>query len=469
MKKLVAAMVCTGCVFLAADRLWSQESYPATLHQPAGIQRTAYDAYVLPAAPDAPSPSPSDAPVPQPIETPAASSPEAAAAPACPCVPCDDKPWTLPQPCLFQRLGITWGGWLQQGITLNSKDPRDRFNGPVATNDRAGDYQMNQLWLFFNRPVDTGGCGWDLGGRLDMIYGTDFRFGINHGLEDRINSLDQYYGLVLPQAYLEVGFNDWTVKLGHFAGLLSYEQVPAVANFFYSHSYSMGYAEPLLVTGMMATYKLCDHWSFSAGFHRGWMMWEDFNDKLNFMGAVTWTSDKKNTSLTFAADVGEVDDWFPMPIADRNRFAYSVMLQQKLGPKWRFVLQHDLGIEEDAAPRTGQDAQWYSVAEYLFYKINPCWEAGLRAEWFRDADGARVAGVGALVPGHGWSAGPGFAGDFHEVSLGLNWRPNPNVLLRPELRWDWYDGTRNLQGQLPFDAGTSDNQFLFAVDLIVTY
>ncbi len=44
--------------------------------------------------------------------------PAAASVAACACQP--DAPWSLPQPCLFQQTGIKLGGWLQQGITLNS-------------------------------------------------------------------------------------------------------------------------------------------------------------------------------------------------------------------------------------------------------------------------------------------------------------------------------------------------------------
>ena len=35
---------------------------------------------------------------------------------------------------------------------------------------------MNQLWFYAQREVDTGGYGWDWGGRVDFVYGTDARF-----------------------------------------------------------------------------------------------------------------------------------------------------------------------------------------------------------------------------------------------------------------------------------------------------
>ena len=147
---------------------------------------------------------------------------------ACSCAACQKQaPWTLPQPCALQKMGIKVGGWLEQGITLNPDNPSDHFNGPVATNDWDDEYQMNQLWLFLDRPADTGGCGFAVGGHIDLIYGSDWRFGINNGLENRINGFDyQRYGLVIPQMYMEVAYNNLSVKLGHFAGILDYEAVP---------------------------------------------------------------------------------------------------------------------------------------------------------------------------------------------------------------------------------------------------
>jgi len=106
--------------------------------------------------------------------------------------------------------------------------------------------------------------------------------------------------------------------------------------------------------------------------------------------------------------------------------------------------------------------------QYLLYTINPCWSAGARVEFFRDQNGTRVGGLGS-VGVEGWPAAPGFAGTFTEVTTGLNWHPNPNIVIRPEARWDCYSGSTNLQGQLPFGDGTRSSQFLFATDLIFSF
>ncbi len=373
-----------------------------------------------------------------------------------------DKPWKLPQPGFTKNLGIMVGGWLDQGITFSNQNAASGFNGPIGLNDLDGEYQMNQLWLYLTRPADNGGCGWALGGHVDMLLGTDWRFGINHGLENRINGFNrQTYGMVLPQAYLEVAYNDLSVKLGHFAGILDYEAVPTIANPFYSHSYCYAYTVPQLVVGVLADYKLNDRMSVQGGFHRGWMQFEDTNHDLDFMGGVKWNSCDKRTSLAYAISTGAQD-----AAGAHNRFVYSLVAKRQISEQLQYVAVHNLGFEDDGAPG-GDDAEWYGLNQYLLYTINPRWSANMRFEWLRDDDGARIAGPGN-IPGVRAFTGNNYAGDFYELTCGLSWRPSANLTVRPEVRWDWYEGLAGQTG-LPFDDGASDDQFTFGVDAILTF
>ena len=108
-------------------------------------------------------------------------------------------------------------------------------------------------------------------------------------------------------------------------------------------------------------------------------------------------------------------------------------------------------------------SEWYGLNQYLYYTIDDQWKAGLRYEWFRDDDGARVAGVGINNP----SGVGGYAGHFHEVAGGLNWIYNSNLTIRGEVRWDWYDGVPSLaDGSLPYADGASASQFVAGLDAI---
>jgi hypothetical protein len=435
------------------------------LLQPESLRRTAFDDYDATSADQAavtPAPAPggeqaaADA---LPVVEPGVTDPDGGAG-----------PWKIPQLYFFQRMGIDMGGWIQPAIAFNADKPADRFNGPIACDDRDREFMLNQVWLYFNRPTKTDGCGWDFGGRVDLVYGEDWRFGQNLGLEPRINGNDNFYGWVFPQFYAEVAYNDLTVKMGHYGTMTAYEKVPPVMNFFYSHTYmSCGYADPLLVTGLQAEYKLNDRLTLVGGFHRGWMMFEDLNDDLDFLGGVRWQSSDKRTGISFMIDNGAQD-----PAGQNNRFTYIFVLTRQLNEKLLFAFQHDYGFEQNGSvlAQGSEDAEWYGAAAWLIYTLNPCWSAGVRFEWFRDDDGSRIAGVGNLLgTSRGWLGGPGYAGNFYDLSVGLNWRPRSNVLFRPEVRWDWYDGAPSPIGPdpLPFDAGNRKDQFTFAIDLLLTF
>ena len=99
----------------------------------------------------------------------------------------------------------------------------------------------------------------------------------------------------------------------------------------------------------------------------------------------------------------------------------------------------------------------------------------MRAEWFRDDDGVRVAPAGdyAHVGVNNNPAGVGgFEGNFYEVAVGLNYKPssNPNLTIRPEVRYDHFNGN-SASGLIndPFDDGNSDHQFVYGFDVIYLY
>jgi hypothetical protein len=133
------------------------------------------------------------------------------------------------------------------------------------------------------------------------------------------------------------------------------------------------------------------------------------------------------------------------------RTLYSLVIQQRLGECWQYVIQHDYASEPGAGV-DGTVASWYGVNQYLYRTINERWKAGMRFEWFRDENGARVPGIHQTA-------------DYFELTSGLNWTPNKYVALRPELRWDW-TGTA---GALPYGDGTRSNQLLLDCDLIVRF
>ena len=375
--------------------------------------------------------------------------------------PAAPQPWHLPEPTFLQNLGIKQFGWLEQGLTFNSLGSESRWNGPVFCNDQANDYEMNQFWMGWEKPVKTDGCGFDVGGRIDLMYGSDWRYGRCNGLETNLDATDQVYGFILPQFYLEVGYDDLTVRMGHYAPSIGYEVVAAPGNFFYSHSYALGYSEPVLVTGVSADYKLNQYWNIIGGFHDGFNAFVDPNGMLHSLGGAKWHNDEHKVSLSFMLDIG------PQFASNNNQYLYSLVFKKQVTEKLLYAFEHVMGGTENL-PAPGQYAKWYGLDQYLLYTLNPTWSAGARVEFFCDEDGTRVGGLGSagIV---GWPEAGGFAGTFTEATLGLNWHPHPNFVVRPECRWDSYSGSKNANGQQPFGNGDKESQFLFAGDVIFSF
>jgi hypothetical protein len=130
------------------------------------------------------------------------------------------------------------------------------------------------------------------------------------------------------------------------------------------------------------------------------------------------------------------------------------MLTEKL----EYVIEWYWGQSDDI----NQQAQWYGLAHYLMREIDDCWSHGLRFEWFRDDDGFILVGTREDNP-----AGP-FNGNFFDVTYAINYMPTENFVLRPEIRWDWYEPSVS-GGPQPFDDGTRSNQFLVSIDAIWTF
>lgn len=403
--------------------------------------------------------------------------------------------------------GVTWGGWVNAGVTANANAPADKFNGPVTFGDRSGELQMNQFYGYLQRAITASSDDFDIGGRIDVMYGTDSIFtqaygapalNPSTGLPENRGNYDlhltswsqRFYGLALPQAYLEMNLpvgNGLTVKAGHFYTPIGYEVVTAPDNFFYSHAYTMQYGEPFTHTGILGSYAIDDNWSAILGTVTGSATggWDgNFNTNLSswdFIGGATWTSDEKDYSLNLTSTAG------PSGANNSSTWAiYSIVGKGNwLDNTLHYVIQHDHGFANNVITGAGRkDAQWYGINQYLTYDIQDNLGVGLRAEWFRDQDGFRVAGPGRCgaaynlaVPGDaasGYSyacnagnmaAYPFHGASYYALTAGVNYKPLKWVTIRPNARYDFSSQNTfmNSQGQM------LDYQFTFSTDMIIVF
>jgi hypothetical protein len=302
---------------------------------------------------------------------------------------------------LFCQKECGWNvyGWLSGGHhgQLAVRDPQPLQRPGDVQRSREG--QFNQGYVIIEDTIDTGGCGFDWGGRVDLLYGTDYIFTMATGLETdrrRESQVEQQSRLRLGLAagLLGTGLQRLSVKLGHFYTVIGYEVVPANGNFFYTHAYTMQYGEPFTHTGGIATWKVADDLSVIGAFVNGWDAFDRVHDAgMGIGGFIFNATDNLTIAYTYGYSVDEPTTWGGY--SPRN---ISSLVATYNRDDWTYVIQNDIGWQDDAIQNQGsslRSAEWYGINQYLFYTINDCWKAGMRVEWFRDDDGVRVGGPAA--------------------------------------------------------------------------
>jgi hypothetical protein len=353
----------------------------------------------------------------------------------------------------LRALDLVVGGWMSAGVTYNNYSPADHSNGTVTFNDRSSEFQLDQLNLFIERAVDKEAKKWSIGGRLDVMWGTDSRFTQASGdWDENIATQAQlrYYDLALPQAYLEIAtpfVRGATVKVGHFYTILGLEVVPSPSNFFYSHAYAMQYGEPFTHTGVLVNYPMNASLGINlgavAGPHDKADNFDRHLENWNFLGGATWASEDAGTSVALALTTGDTDS----PHSP-NRTIASLVINHDFTEKLHYIIQFDHGFQARAVADEGR-ATWYGLNHYLLYALSDTVSTGLRGEWFRDQNGFRVSG---------------FPASYYEATLGFNWKPKTWLLLRAEVRFDWMDGPVWV-----FDEGRRNSQLTLATNVVVNF
>ncbi len=365
-------------------------------------------------------------------------------------------PWTLfgENDC-----GVTIGGWVSGGYYGNFRGVyTNNGNAPVAFRQISNAFTLNQAWLYAEKVADAETYCFDLGYRVDAMFGADgpdtqaFGYGNRHRWDNGWDSAttangEQLYGSAIPQAYLTAAWGDWEVKMGRFYTIIGYEVVTAPDNFFTSYAYTMNYGEPFTHGGILATYSGIENTTVWGGYTNGWdTAFDNWEGQSTFLGGISRDL-SDSTTLTWAVNAG---DWGKTN--GGNIYMNSFVLTHDMGCGWSYVFQHDLGVQSNL-PGGAKNNYWYGVNQYLFKEINDCWSAGVRAEWFCDEDGARV--------GYG-------PGSYYATTVGLNWKPTANLVVRPEVRFEKFDAIQGGTGT-PYAEGTHDDAVFAGFDAIFTF
>ena len=231
--------------------------------------------------------------------------------------------------------------------------------------------------------------------------------------------------------------------------------------------YTFQYGEPFTHTGLLATYKVSDKFTWGNGFVRGWDNFDNSgNPNLSYLGTATYTRDNEDT-LAWVGLFGREPNLSGANGGLSTRYLQTLVYTRKFSENATGVLQSDLGVQGDATPNDSV-ARWYGLNGYLLWNQTCRLQWGLNGEWFRDEGGFRV---GQALPtigspnARGYAQPVGFDGSFYRVMFGPKYFFTPNLYTRVAVAADWYEGKRNSLGNLPFDDGQRNHQELAVFDL----
>lgn len=374
-------------------------------------------------------------------------------------------------------------GWLAQGATWNPSAPRDRWNGTVNWMDRANEYELTELYVTMERRASHPAEGFDVGGRIDVVWGSNYRFITSAGLESTWNS-DDLYGAALPSAYVEFTTAHTSTIVGRFISPVGYFVVGTANNFFSTLPYTFAFGEPFTHTGVMTTVDAAKDLQLRVGATNGWDSTANWNSERAGLVDDGWNRHVGALAMVTLSNLAANGDslaWFGTwslepdlsGLGRSSRYLQSLVYTLPLAPAWQWVVQSDFGFQHAAVPDPAggrADAEWFGLNQYLYWDASSDWRWGMALEWFRDDDGSRVlSAVPSFGSPNGRSFGRGpFAGDFFRATLGPRWQPHPNVWVRPSVLVDGFDGHRS-NGLLPFDDGKDRVQWLANVELVLFF
>ena len=160
-------------------------------------------------------------------------------------------------------LGVELFGYLDQGVTLNPASPSDRLNGPVETNYRSNDYQVNGLYLVAERKVDPECLPAPVGRQSGLAVRYRRATGWNIAWVSTIGSrradFTAWHSLSCTRiSFYPLGDHGISFKIGKFYTPIGNEWLINTENFFYSHFLSWN-IQPGTHTGVLAEHQAQRH------------------------------------------------------------------------------------------------------------------------------------------------------------------------------------------------------------------
>jgi hypothetical protein len=405
--------------------------------------------------------------------------PGAAATAPLPTVPQAPTPLLLNKALGFQDKPYRVYGWIENSFTGNANGlPGNRENFGVYPNHLADQWMGNQYYLTIENPLNTVDTV-NFGFRFDMLFGNDWLFTKDYGLFDKAWHNNSFPGLDLPQIYGEVHLPILTplgvdIRAGRFFSLTGFESPQAIARPLLSAPMTLNFT-PFTFFGGYAKLNVHPRFNMWGGTVDGFDRWPNEPYKWGFIGGTTWTSrDQKFTMVLGGVSAYDQLPIFPPPNApylpvgvpgpgflsrrpnpfyNKSRRAYLVGV---VTYKWTAKLTEAvetahvfdpeiLGYGGD--PYVAHSAAYHTVVHWFLYQIAPKVTGVWRTEIFWDPYGLAT----------------GNADVYHDITLGLVYKPKDHLWIRPEVRYDWSQYTH------PYNDGTRYSQLTMGFDIIFLF
>lgn len=314
-------------------------------------------------------------------------------------------------------------------------------------------------------------------------YGWDMHWGINSPGDNDADKArrDKQNFLAVPNiaatAYLPYA-GGFTAIAGIFGSGLGYEIPPnvrAARNPFASRSYAfMTQSGP--VSGFLLGKRLVNNQSMLLGVELGVIQGQsnlrDNNDSKAMLGALRWRTPNMKTWIDYEflagdsqSDRNDVQTPRGRVISENHQFKQQHSLNgwHQFDEKWSMGAEVVYGHQAGDGKKSTVDvisgpgfngAHWWGANAVLTYQQRKDLSFSVRAEHFDDPDGF------VLFPSST------SRGAFNALTAGLRYDFSKYLSLRPELRYDWFDGRDDAH---PFGQGDARSQLTGTVEALVYF
>jgi hypothetical protein len=346
---------------------------------------------------------------------------------------------------ILNHNGVRVYGWLDQGYTYASTGPG--FLTVETRENRFGnEYLLNEMAIVVEKPLNEK--------ELSFGYNATFWAGADPALlqpRGGFDTTNPRFGADFRQLYVSAHLpilsdGGVDIKAGRQGTIIGYESALAPYRPFYSNDYQWFYSEDGAWTGVLANWHVTNRLDILNGITLGANTFFTLRgDGPCYIGQINyWLQDEKRTLLTVSGQAGNQAIFAAPGFTGKFVSVLELRVQHEWSKRLTQIVQCNMGWET-GAEGVGT-TQWYGLYSILVYHLSPHIDTNSRVEWFEDSDGSRT----------------GVATSYEEITLGIDYHPEPWFSLRPEIRADF-------AGTSVFGRGQDAAQLTLAVDALLKY